>query len=414
VQRNCFDETVAAWLARIIPTGDSFPPSLKSADGRLPPPIERVLSVSPRLAAVLDEPIGHRQEYPMRAGASRRLALARALSQVRSPEIALPLLADLFHLAVEMFLAWSRAGGMPRYFPELSWEASALALEVLKAVAQLEPVLPQAVALLEEILLTEYQMPKGGFATTEFAPGAIARNILPLLVKRQIAPETVPALLGLLQREYPSGEKHSQRIWQCALQWLSNVSTLDAEQQEVIWNVGYASPLILTRSLALLVLGRQRPLNARTWETVLNLLRTPWHQLYQKHAAEIRRLNDRDAWSILGPGDVFLVAGVAVALTAEWSAEIGLLSNEQRQELHQAWQHAASDLNLTLEGKLAESTHPMLSAEWSNARGLALSLCNAVGYDPDDDPDWLIRPADLARRLLPASISELISKFSRR
>jgi hypothetical protein len=82
-----------------------------------------------------------------------------------------------------------------------------------------------------------------------------------------------------------------------------------------------------------------------------------------------------------------------------------LLSNEQRQELHQAWQHAASDLNLTLEGKLAESTHPMLSAEWSNARGLALSMCNAVGYDPDDDPDWLVRPADLARRLLPAPIS---------
>jgi hypothetical protein len=58
VQRNRFDETVAAWLARIIPTGDSFPPSLKSADGQLPPPVERALSVSPRLAAVLDEPIG--------------------------------------------------------------------------------------------------------------------------------------------------------------------------------------------------------------------------------------------------------------------------------------------------------------------------------------------------------------------
>jgi len=341
----------------------------------------------------------------MRAGASRRLALARALGQVRSPEIALPLLADLFHLAAEMFLAWSRAGGMPRYFPELSWEANALALEVLKAVTQLEPVLPQAVALLEEILLTEYQMPEDGFATTEFAPGTIARNILPLLVRCQIAPEAVSALMGLLQREYPPEEKHRQRIWQCALQWLSNVSTLDAEQQEVIWNVGYASPLILTRSLALLVLGRQRPLNARTWETVLSLLRTPWHQLYQERAAEIRRLNDRDAWSILGPGDVFLIAGVAVALTAEWSAEIGLLSNEQRQELHQAWQHAAPDLNLTLEGKLAESTHPMLSAEWSNARGLARNLCNAVGYDPDDDPDWLVRPADLARRLLPAPIS---------
>ncbi len=289
---------------------------------------------------------------------------------------------------------------MPRYFPELAWEANALALEVLKAMAQLEPVLPQAVALLEEILLTEYRMPEGGLATTEFAPGAIARNILPLLVKRQIAPETIPTLVGLLQREYPSGEKYRQRIWQWALQWLSNVSTLDAEQQEVIWNVGYASPLILTRSLALLALGRQRPLNARTWETALSLLRTPWHQLYQRRAAEIRRLSDREAWSILGPGDVFLVAGVAVALTAEWSQEAGLLSDERQQDLHQAWQRAASDLNLRLEGKLAESTHPMLSADWSNAHSLALSLDKAVMHRPDDDPDWLVRPADLARGLL--------------
>jgi len=401
VQRNRFDETVAAWLARSIPTADSSPSPLKSADEQLPPPIERALSASPRLAAVLNEPIDHRQKYPMCAGASRRLALARALSHARSPEIALPLLADLFHLAAEMFLAWSRAAGMPRYFPELFWEANTLALEVLKAVVQLEPVLPQAVALLEEMLLTEYRMPEGGFGGTEFAPASITQNILPLLVnRRQIAPEAIPALVGLLQQEYPSREKYHQRIWQCALQWLSNVSTLDAEQQEVIWKVGYASPLILTRSLALLVLGRQRPLNVRTWRTVLSLLRTPWSQLYQRRAAEIRRLSDRGAWSILGPGDVFLVAGVAVALTAEWSVEPGLLNDEQRQELRQAWQRAASDQNLALEGKLAESTHPLLSAEWSSARSLALSLCSAVGYNPENDPDWLVRPADLARRLL--------------
>ncbi len=88
--------------------------NLKGADAWLPSPIEeRALSVSPRLAAVLNEPIGHRQEYPMCAGASRRLTLARALSQVRSPEIALPLLADLFHLAVEMFLAGAALAACP-------------------------------------------------------------------------------------------------------------------------------------------------------------------------------------------------------------------------------------------------------------------------------------------------------------
>lgn len=401
VQRNRFDETVVAWLARVIPSAPSAPTAPEKDETWSSSPIKRGLSVSPRLAAVLNEPIGYRQEFPMRSGASRRLALTRALGRADSPEYALPLLADLFYLAVEMFLAWDRAGGLPRYFPDLSWEANALALEVLKATVQLEPVLPQAVALLEEMLLTQYNMPEGGFSAS-FSAAVIEQEVLPLLVTGRISPTAIPALVVLLQRDYPVEEKRSQRIWQCALQWLSNASTLNAEQQEIIWNVGYVSPLMLIRSLALLVLGRQRPISRRTWTTVVGLLRTSWLQLYRERAAEIERLSDRNAWFILGPGDVFLLVGVAVALTAEWSSEAGLLSDEEQQTLKQAWQKASSDLNQKLEARLAESTHPLTGKDWSFAKGLALSLCAAVGRSPDDDPDWLTRPADLARGLLPS------------
>lgn len=395
--RRQFDGEIAALLSRAIPQEN---PALVNQDFWSGYPVERrVIATHPRLASVLLEPMTRRQEYPMRAGADRRLALARALGHASSPENALPLLTDLFRLAVEMRTAWSEAGGMPGFFPELAWESDALVLETLKAVVQLEPVLPQAVVLLEEILLAQYKMPEGGFSGPTLSPGAIAQKVLPLLVGRRLAPEAIPVLVALLTHEHPPKEKRDQHIWQCALQWLSNTSALSMEQQEVIWNTGYASPLILTRALALLVLGRQRPVSQRTWETVLGLLRTPWRRLYQDRSAEIARLSDRNAWFILGPGDVFLLAGVAVGLTAEWSAA-GLLTDEQREALRQAWLRASSDLNRTSEARLAESTHPNTGKDWSTAKGLAIALCSAVSKSSDDDPDWLIRPADLARNLL--------------
>lgn len=399
LQRDRFDETVAAWLRRMLPQPGPPVPHVEADDPWNFSPTQRVLLASPRLASVLSEPIGHRQEYSMHAGADHRLALARALGRSSSPEHAIPLLADLFQLAVEIYMAWHKAGGMPRFFPELGWESNALAIGTLKALVQLEPVLPQAVDLLEEILLAQYKMPEGGFDGPTLSPDTITQEVLPSLVGRRLAPEVVPALVELLEHDQPPQEKHKQRIWQITLQWLSNISALSTEQQEVIWRVGYISPLILTRALALLVLGRQRPISQQVWETVLTLQCTPWRQLYQSYSAEIARLSDRNAWLIFNPGDVFLLSGVAVALTAEWYTKADLLVNEQREVLHRTWSHASSDYNRALEARLAHSTHPLTGKDWSNAKGLALSLCSAVGKSPDDDPDWLVRPGDLARNL---------------
>jgi hypothetical protein len=398
LSRRQLDAETAALLAGAMPQADA---ALLDPDLWGHYPVEwQVVAAHPRLAPVLREGMTRRQEYPMRAGADRRLALARALGHASPPEHALPLLADLFHLAVEMRTAWSEADGRPRFFPELAWESDALAIGTLKAVARLEPVVPQAVALLEEILLAQYEMPEGGFSGPALSPGTIMWEVLPLLVNHRLAPEAIPALVSLLERNHPLEEKYAQRIWQCALQWLSNVATLSPEQQEVVWRVGYGSPLILTRALALLVLGRQRPLSPRTWKTVTGLLRKSWLRLYIGRLWERTRLPDRDAWRFLGPGDVFLLVGVAVALTAEWAAEPGLLTAAQREALRRAWARAASDLNRSLEARLGVSTHPNVGKDWSDAGGLARALCGAVDRSPDDDPDWLVRPADLARVLL--------------
>jgi len=156
---------------------------------------------------------------------------------------------------------------------------------------------------------------------------------------------------------------------------------------------------MLTRSLSLLVLGRQRLLDERAWQTVLDLLSTPWLSHYRRRVAEVRRLEEQVKYPLLLPGDVFLLLGTAVAVSAEWS-RASVLSPEQRASLRRAWDKAASEINRIVEARLAESTHPHLPTAQAGTLGLARSLCEAVGKSPDDDPDWLTRPAALALELL--------------
>ena len=392
------ESEVLARLRRILPPEPPDPSLMEQLQQRKDYPALRVAPAHPRLLPILLEDWRH--GFNTRVGAPRRLALARALRQAQ-PLLALPLLRDLFYLAVELCTVWSEAGGMPRYFPEFRWESNPLAQEILKSVVQLEPVLPQAVALLEEILLTARKVPEGGFNGPTFSPGAIAEQVLPLMVNRSLAPEAVPVLVALLEHPYPPEEQRAQSIWKCALQWLSNTSTLSADQQEILWRVGYVSPDMLTRSLALLALGRQRPLHEKTWQTVRHLLRLSPQARYNERRQEIARLSNREEYFFFfKPGDAFLLGGVAVSLAAEWLKSPDLLTPVQRADLRASLQKAASPFHRSLETKFSQSTHPHLGPESSSARSLALSLCQAIGRSPDDDPDWLTRPADLAYSIL--------------
>ena len=350
----------------------------------------RLVKAHPRLVSVFFEPLD--TEGDLRAGAHRRIALARALKYVSNPELFFPLLRDLFELAVDLASAWSVDGDAPGAFPEFSREADELAKELLQAVASL-PVTPPVVNLLREMVLAPSRIPQQGLSRT-FSPDFIWSTILPLMVRREVDAEAIPPMLAILQEPLPpTGERH-QLVQQCILQWLSNVSILDATQQEIIWQSGYTSPDILTRSLALLVLGRQRPLSTRTWQTVLGLLNTSWIVHYIRRTLEIARMRD----FFLEPNDVFLLLGTAVALSAEWAREKEALSAEQFQALHRAWRRASSDIHRLIEGLLSQPG--ILSIRVNYARGLARNLCDAVGKSPYDDPDWLTRPADLARSLL--------------
>lgn len=382
------EREILARLRRILPPETPDPAGIEHLRKQGDYPALRVVASRPRLIPILLEDWA--PGLQTRAAAPRRLALARALASVFTPEHALPLLRDLFDLACEMYRAWHQSEYL---FTELHREAGPLAREAARSLLALQPLLPEAVTLLAEILHSSDSLPESGFH--ELNPAFIRTDLLPSLVGKVVSPQSIPALLDLLTHP-PSSAAHRRELErQAALQALSILPTLTTDQQEFLWQHGYASPDILTRALALLALGRQRPLSDKTWQTVRRLLRLSPQTRYNQRRAEIARLPHREAYFFTHPGDAFLLAGVAVSLAAEWLKSADL-SPAQRADLRQSLQKAASPLYRGLEAKFS----PLPSGEGTGVRALALSLCAAVRHDPADDPDWLVRPADLAYSLL--------------
>ncbi len=390
---------ILARLRRLLPPDPPDLALMAQLERRQDAPALRIAAAHPRLLPILVE--AWESGSQTRAGAPRRLALARALASA-SPQHALPLLRDLFDIACQMYRGWYQ---VDRAYSELYREANVLAPEIARSLLTLSPLLPEAVHLLREMLLSRESLPEHGFH--DLTPAFFREQILPLLVHKPIAPSTLPLLLNLLASP-PLTEPHRQELLrQIALQALSNTSALITDQQATLWQHGYASPDLLTRALALLALGRQRPLAEQTWQTVRRLLRSSSLTLYNQRQREIARLNRQGADFFLGvPGQVFLLKGVAVALAAEWRQSPGLLTPAQRADLKDSLCKAASSFQRTLEARLTASSHAGFSQEHSPLRALALSLCEAVHRSPDDDPDWLLHPADLA--YLTSVVSERI------
>ncbi len=250
-----------------------------------------------------------------------------------------------------MYRAWHQSEYL---FTELYREAGPLARQVALSLLTLQPLLPEAVPLLGEILHSSESLPEHGF--NELNPAFIHTDLLPALAGATVHPQAVPPLLNLLSHP-PSSAPHRREVErQVALQALSNLSTLSADQQELLWQHGYASPDVLTRALALLALGRQRPLREKTWQTVRHLLRllAPG-ALQNQRRAEIARLPNRDEYFILTPGDVFLVTGVAVSLAAEWLKSADLPHPRPARRVARRAAKAASPLYRGLEAKLSLS-----------------------------------------------------------
>ncbi len=399
-----FNEEVASLLEEVIPrqkttpTPEQIQTLLKKDDH----PALRCANSHPLLIPILLE--GWRADYQMRAGAARRLVLVRTLARKNEhPDLALPILANAFQLAVELGKAWAESG---YYFTEFYREAEGLAWETISTIASLDTFLPQAISLLETMLFSPNRLPERLFDTS-FSPANVHEKILPLLSRLgSVEVEAVPGLLEIVERNFPrpgiywTDEIESGLlVLQCSLQVLSKVSTLTETQQDVIFRIYRAMPDNLTRALSLLVLGRQRPLSESILDVIVKIVQVSPIIVYSRRVSELRKHRAELPYARLD--DAFLVQGTAVALAGELliSPEV-LISSSQRTRLQQTLRRAASSFNRLLEPHLTNSTHSMMGKEHSMAQGLVSSLDTAIGQSSDADPDWLVHPADLAYRII--------------
>ncbi|CAG0951739.1 hypothetical protein ANRL3_00281 [Anaerolineae bacterium] len=245
-----------------------------------------------------------------------RQSLATVLRTMHFPDLGLPLLELLMEIALD-----ERA-------ERWSWWASQetrrkLFGEAIKSIAAVSPLTPRAIILLERTLFA-YQDSRTGIIR-ELTPAFIYDELLPLLThevdsdavpvlmeriwKNHCAPlvdgespcvrrneefflqkfehptwrltvdEKIHRYLHIYQKEgyYPEGE-----MLLCALQALANVDNLSLPEQSLIWRVYRTSWHALTKSLCLLILGRQRPIRTEIVLELINLLhRSPTTELWK-------------------------------------------------------------------------------------------------------------------------------------
>jgi hypothetical protein len=145
-----------------------------------------------------------------------------------------------------MYRAWYESD---RLFTEFYRESNDLAAALRDTLFALQPLQPETVLLLRDLLLSSETLPEGGF-TLELSPGALSRTMSPFAA-RTVSPEAIERLLewfepGFLPLHNPYKQTVSKQL---ALLALSNVSNLSPAQREALWRVGYAAPDMLTRSL---------------------------------------------------------------------------------------------------------------------------------------------------------------------
>jgi hypothetical protein len=176
----------------------------------------------------------------------------------------------------------------------------------------LNPLTAQAVLLIQEMLMVSRA--HDSLLHSELSP-AFIHELLPLLT-HEVSSEAVPALIELVWRNHcgplindeslcvrrnepaplrvinrPSfqltiNEKYHRylhfydesysaegMILLCTLQSLANVTNLTFPQQQIVWRVYRSSWHALTKSLCLLILGRQRPVCEETIRELLRVLR---------------------------------------------------------------------------------------------------------------------------------------------
>lgn len=326
----------------------------------------------------------------MRRGAPFRRALAVS-ARYFSPARAVLLLSRLFDLAVEMGRAWAESD---HFLTELYREANLLVSALLDSLTRLRPFPPEAIPLLETMLLAPAHLPERLFSL-ELSPAKVQQIALPNLAQTHALPEALPELFDALRRNGlpPEGTPSRRRlVTLCLLHLLFHGVTFNEAQRRILSEIFSQSPDALTQAAALLAWGRGRPVGQDVFQATLDALRPSplWPVMLRQMG-----LRRNKAESRASPGGFFLVRGVAVSLLMEWLRE-EVLPSKWQEQAQRALQQAASAFHRTLEPRLTESTHPLQSATASAARGLWRAIAPSLGLPLTADPDRLVYPAQLA------------------
>ncbi len=385
------------------------------------------------LAPIFAEPL---QFFPesKREGADKRLVVAKALGKIHYPQLALPLLENLLQLALEMEQAWKSS----RY-TEFSYEARQIARETLKSIAILKPLTTQAVLLIQKALMASRA--HDSLLHSELTP-AFIHELMPLLT-HEVSSEAVPVLIEFVWRnhcgplindeslcvrrdepaplkayEHPSlqlivGEKIHRylhlydegynadgMILLCALQSLANVTDLAFSRQQIIWRVYRTSWHALTKSLCLLILGRQRPVREETVRELIRVLRQDPTAAYGKTIIKylFRSLLFRLVYKMSSPDPdlnyIYLCQTVAVSM-------VGTLLNQERHDPIVRKRHRALKKALLATTSLFRYGMEMqvdASMSASGAKGMAQVM--GATQSEEEKTIWMARPADRAYQVL--------------
>ena len=386
------------------------------------------------LAPIFAEPL-HLFPESKREGADKRLAVAKALGKIHYPYLALPLLENLLQLALEMEQAWKSS----RY-TEFSYEARQIARETLKSIAMLKPLTAQAVLLIQKTLMASRA--HESLLHSELTPDFI-HELMPLLT-HGVSAEAVPVLIELVwhnhcgplindeslcvRRDEPAplkayerpslqliiGEKfhrylhiiqyegyHAEgMILLCALQSLANVTDLTFPQQQIIWRVYRSSWHALTKSLCLLILGRQRPVREETVHELIRVLRQDPTTAHGKTIIKylFRSLLFRIFYKMSPPDPdlnyIYLCQTVAVSM-------VGTLLNQERHDpIVRKRRRALKKALLATTSLFRYGMEMQVDASMSASGAKGMMPLMGVTQSEEEKTTWMTRPADRAYQVL--------------
>lgn len=339
--------------------------------------------------------------------------VARSLRSFAYPNLAIPLLERLMDLAM------------------LQRRSSNLYSEAFKSIATLRPLTPQALQVLQECLVVACEIDWPILLT----PQIVYDEVLPLLTS-EVPAESIEPLIRMvwdshceicsrsfplnayeqpswrlyveklrhryLHRE-PEVQEADELILLCALQVLTNVSTLSCFQQRIIkrlWQTSWRAPV---KARALLILNRQRPLQEETIRTVERILSTnPAISFYvtllkdQLRRWLFRRYQQRqDHLSDAHPGYIYLCQSVAISTVATFLREVD--TTKYRKRLSRVLLKVVAPTRIIAEQQFARE-----ASVGANATNKALAwIMGVVQVDSvHKKPIWVSRPSNIAYQTL--------------